>query len=800
MHEYAKGNHAITYTDIPAKNPGFAWHDGMVSGNGLNGYVTSGSPYDDVFIFQHMFLNFPSADPRYIPAELTGQLHEARQNVFNLNDKWEVKGADGKKRSRTYYYSFHPGHQLRLCMPKKQYTDYVRWTNHETAETGVRYADERGEWRRVSFTSRADNASITMIGPSSKGLAADVTVTIDDIWDMHHNTEKPKNDVNEMKYEIINGGDYVALVARYPSYPNSELKNGGYAGVTRIIREDKHTYLITEMTRTSDMDNHDILAELLGTTKAVQNKYTADGRFDYDAALAASSAIHGEIYNRAAFTLNADDDLSNEELIEIQRNSKDTFIPAFMQKTYAQGRYAQICCAGHSAPRLGGMWTGDWQPRWRGIYTLDANVNLQVSAMNTGSIREMAHGYIKFILRNAADFELNAAAAYNMTDAIQVSVNSDGDRAMHVEYDNAYPFQYWNAGASWCLLPIYEYWQCFGNGIIDGMDLERDILLPLLTKQANFWEQFVTPEYFIDTNGAARYERGKTALADGETYLLIPCYSPENHPLGYKSTITANATMDIAAARDGLKMAVSMAKTVKDNGWESQAQKWEALASKLTAYKIDTDGALCEWAVREYEERNNHRHISHLYPVWPAYEARRDPDLAKAAAKAVDNRNERNTSDATAGHGWMHKALVEARLGRGGGVTRSLLPMACGEGYYTSLMTDHDTNRKTETWCTDTIKGALGAVHEALVYSDDGEMELLPALPPDWTGGEITGIAARCRATVEWLRWDVAKGTVNVRIISNMEDNKITVSCFGDMRVVGLSNGESVELCFSTKS
>ena len=84
-----------------------------------------------------------------------------------------------------------------------------------------------------------------------------------------------------------------------------------------------------------------------------------------------------------------------------------------------------------------------------------------------------------------------------------------------VEYDQHYPFQYWNAGASWMLLPIFEFWQCFGNRPIpvaepirhlykqDCLDLERDILLPLLTMQANFWEQLCTPEYYVDQDGNA---------------------------------------------------------------------------------------------------------------------------------------------------------------------------------------------------------------------------------------------------------------------------------------------------------
>ncbi|MDG0791530.1 glycoside hydrolase family 95 protein [Cohnella ginsengisoli] len=142
---YEQGNYANDYIEVPMRDPGRAWRDGMVSGNGENGYVTSGSPYNDSFIFQQMWFNFPSPHPRAVPEELTAQLEEARLNVFNLNDQWKIKDSRGQTRARTFYYSYHPGHQLRLGMTKKgSVSAYERWTNYETAETGVRYTDERG--------------------------------------------------------------------------------------------------------------------------------------------------------------------------------------------------------------------------------------------------------------------------------------------------------------------------------------------------------------------------------------------------------------------------------------------------------------------------------------------------------------------------------------------------------------------------------------------------------------------------------------------------------------------------------
>ncbi|MBD3917204.1 glycoside hydrolase N-terminal domain-containing protein [Paenibacillus sp. PR3] len=848
---FHKGNFSRTYTDIPAANPGNEWRDGMVSGNGENGYITSGSPYRDCFIFQNMWFNFPSAEPRDIPEELTGQLEEARHHVYQLNDQWKIKDANGNTRVRTFYYSFHPGHQLRLeVMKRGNVSAYERWTNHETAETGVRYTDEHGQWLRTSFTSREDNVSITRLTQSSKGSKINLILSIEDIANMAR-AYNGHSEVKALQYKKIvdENAQYIAQAAHYPSYPLSEWKNGGYAGLTqiviaggtknRIMLEETDdpmnvgveqnpaiqvidadaVYLITTSRRVDDMGKLEAFAglarygaieELFAITNAVSEKYRdGNGIFHYEAALAPHVAKHAAEYNAVSLKLHDEADCcttDNGSLLQAQKADPVKLDLALLERIYNQGRYAMICCGGSSAPRLYGMWTGEWNPGWRGIYTLDANVNLQVSAMNTGHLTQMPLGYITFFLRNAPDFEYNARMAYGMHDALQVSVNSDGDRGMHVEYDNDYPFEYWNAGASWCLLPIYEYWQCYGNqqipiqekmriqslqsilSVRDGgltdkefadllnsgyLDLERDILLPLLTKQANFWEQICTPEYFTDINGRACYQKGKTSLMAGEKYIIIPTYSPENHPIGYNSTITANATMDISAARDGLHMIIAVERAVKREGYQAAVTRWEKVLELLPEYRYDADGALREWAMSEYTENNDHRHLSHLYPAWPAYETQNNLDLAQAASLALANRNKYNTNDATAGHGWMHKALVTARLKDGEGVAASLLPMMTNEGYYESLMSDHDTNRRCHTYCTDTLFGTVGAVNEALLFSNTGEIEVLPALPSDWLIGSIQGLMARTRIEVKQLSWSLAEGTVTVTLQSLENYNEV---------------------------
>lgn len=870
---YTKGNFANSYNELNKDSR--AWRDGMVSGNGEVGYITSGSPYSDSFIFQHMYFNYPSSQPREIPSELTGQLEDARENVFNLNDAWTIKDAYGNRRRRTYYYSYHPGHQLRLT---SSYTDtvknYIRWTNYETAETGVKFTDKYGEWTRKSFTSEVDGVSVTKMTKSSAGELINMTVSIDNISDMCKAYDG-MSAVTAQRYKKIVPEDcsYIAQIAHYPAYAGSELYDGGYGGVTMVIAEGENAkktrvvsgngdtmlvgdnaaikienadavYLITAsdrsfnmtgssgdvMTIFGNMTSYHLLDSLAEKVTAAAEKYSANGRFDYEAALAPSAKIQSEEFNRASFNLYGDEEFAeydNNALINAQRSNTERINHEFMRRAYEQARYAQICCGGTTAPRLYGMWTGEWNPGWRSIYTLDANVNLQVSAMNTGNLSgDFQEGYITFFLRHAPDFMYNAEMAYGMHDAIQLSVNADADRAMHVEYDNSYPFEYWNAGASWCLLPIYEYWQCFGNrqieindymriddlqkilSVRDGgltdeefaeikargyLDLEKDILLPLLTKQANFWEQIVTPRYYTDVNGNACHDESKTELNEGEKYIIIPTYSPENSPVGYNSTITANATMDISAARDGLDMVCAIEKAVGRDGWEKAVEKWESLKNSISDYKYDQDGALREWAMSEYTENNNHRHLSHLYVAWPAYDTQNNPLLAEAANIALDNRNKFNTGDATAGHGWMHKALVEARLKRGDGMMKSLLKMMNGTAYYSSMMTDHDTNRRNDTYCTDTAFGTLGAVNEALVFSNTGEIEIIPALPRDWTKGEIKGLMARTRAEVSELAWDFDTAAASASLTSLEDGNTIRLSC-GEAWTAASADGENLEI------
>ena len=841
--DMSKISYSKDYTELSAteQNKTSKWRQGMVSGNGMQGFVTSGSPYSDTFIFQNMHFIMPNRNVRYCP-ETFEELETVKQAIVNREDITDIANYDD-------VYRFHPGGQLRLDIEGEGEKNYLRYTDFETSQVGVRYENNDGVWNRKSFTSMADGAVITQISSSSNGAKVNMTLSLDDLCTM---ANFGSSDENNLKYKklVSDDADSIALVAHYPAYDNSELKHGGYATLTYVVVEggakekvylDKNNweyqfsgdncgikitdadavYLITISERTYDMGVYvafnkqtefALVDELYAQTKAVADKYTADGAFDYDKALENHLAIYQPQFDAVTLTLE-DSVASNESLLSAQHGRKK-LNSALAQRTYYAGRFAYLCCSGYATSRLYGMWTGEWNTGWGSKYTMDANVNLQTSSMNTGNISSSPIGYTYFILRQLPDWEENAYATHGFTEAIQAPVNSDGDKAVIVETCYPYPFRYWNAGTSWMIQPLYETLQCYGNiniplsdefdlnalrSVLSPIDedltdaqikemtdrgylrLEEDILLPMLVKSANYWDQLMTAEYYTDAQGGIHYEEGKTKLNEGETYCILPSYSPENNPSNYWSPSDANCAIDIAACRDNLNMLLDVMSRVTP---DADTSKWQQLLNDVPPYLYDETGALKEWATTAFEENNTHRHLSHLYCVWPLFETQDNEELKNASIQAINNR----TSENEASHALIHRSLIAARLKDRDSLTNALVKLENHRIRYDSLMTNHDYDRGS-CYCTDFAIGYLGIINESLVFSNTGEIEILPALPNSgFDKGTITGIKARTRATVEKLEWDIEAGTATVEITSDIQQT-IIVSC-------GLSDGEQ-EITFA---
>ena len=852
----AKSSFSNEFTQLDEKRNGKTlWRDGMVSGNGEQGVITSGAPYSDTLIYQNIHFILPNANPRVTP-DTADELESVRQAIIK-------KGGYTDSQPYLDVYGYHPGAQLRIRQEEREYSGFMRYTNYETAEVGVRYTDDKGQWDRRTFTSWADGVTITQITSSDKEKPVTAEFTFDNISSFAKFGDGSEVDIRYKKYADKDG--YMTFVAHYPSYEGSELKEGGYATVCYIISEgaDVKTtendlpdekqyagssnpglkvkkadtvYVISVSGRTAEMGAYDAFAdqeefaltdELKAQVKAVADKYTdEEGYFDYEGALKAHTDIFTPQFNAVEFSLGADITVANEDLIRKylpwEDLTKTEIDKTLAERAYYSGRYAALCCSGTSTSRLGGMWTGEFNPDWGSKFTMDANVNLQTAAMNTGNISSSPVGYVYFILRQAPDWEENAMATHGYTKALQAPVHTDGDNASIVESCYEYPFRYWNAGTSWMLYPMYETLMCYGDmhiplsdefdldelksvlspssaPLTDAqinaiksrgyLDLRTEILYPLLVNAANYWQQLLTPEYYTRADGSIAYTQGKTSLEEGESYCIIPSYSPENTPANYNSPSAANCAIDISACLSNMYMVIDIAKSIDEN---ADTSVWEGIIRDLPPYLFDDTGALKEWATTDFEEQNSHRHLSHLYLAWPMFETQQSDQLKQAAIQAVENR----ASENEASHALVHRSLIAARLNDREALTDALKGLMNSYIYYDSLLTNHHTNAESG-YCTDYAIGYTGIVNEALVYSYTGEVGLLPALPTSgFDEGVIKGIRLRTRATLTSMSW--TKSGVEAVITSDVAQT-LTVTCGmnGKQRQITFAAGESKTVSFA---
>ena len=411
-----KVSYSSTYTSLKDNktNKTDSWRQGMVSGNGLQGFVTSGDPYSDTFIFQNMHFLLPNKNARTCP-DTANELETVRRQIIKGQDITDNASYDD-------VYRYHPGGQLRLAQNKAHAKDYVRYTDYATGQVGVRYTDKNGTWLRRSITSMADGVVITRLDPSTTGTALDLTLSYDDLSTLANFGKSEEVDL-QYKKVTAEDGSALGLIAHYPDYENSERKDGGYATLTYVLpvggtRErvtlDKQTkesqfvgdntgvritgasglVLLTvsdytlEMGKLSDFagqTEYPLLADLRAQLEKVAARYSTDGAFDYDAALAAHLKVYQPQFDAVTLTLDQENLQSNEALLKAQKGKKK-INAALAQRTYYAGRYAALCCAGYSTGRLYGMWTGEWNTGWGSKYTMDANVNLQTAALNSSNM------------------------------------------------------------------------------------------------------------------------------------------------------------------------------------------------------------------------------------------------------------------------------------------------------------------------------------------------------------------------------------------------------------------------------
>jgi alpha-L-fucosidase 2 len=767
----ARGNH----DDSPAQR----WTDAFCVGNGRHGALVFGNPHDETVIVSHHGLTWPDAVQP--PAGGTPPpLHERLDAVRDLLLAGEPEQAlallsDGWPEYRPR--RFHPAFAVRLRTGGTNADDralpdgYRRTLDYRAGIAAVAWRDQGGRaWQRTCFVSREHDVVVQHVT-----APAGSTLTLVAEHDIRLDGAPPGLVVDAGVSGQTPGEMLVTARVRYPgpAAPSQRSRPGqdGYTGATRVVAVGGGCLTAAGGAVRVAGCRELLLLTRVGPGAEAEDLPAVVSRVPANAGdlLAGHVKLHAKAFGDVSLDLGAtaqERALPAGTLLGRQAALPDRPLPALLERLFDSGRYLLLSASGLLPPRLPGLWPGDWEPAWSGAITCNANLNLQLAGAVTTDVPAAVAALADMVRDRLPDWRVNARRIFGVR-GIAVPAHTDGTSGLSAHFAAGYPHHAWTAGADWLLAPLLDYVAATGD---EGFLRER--VLPALTELAAFYEDFLTRR---DSDGRV---------------ILVPSYSPENAP-GGRCPLAVNATMDVAAARHALTAAAA---ATADAG---AARRWRALAARLPSYRVNGDGALAEWAwppagtgAPPLPENYDHRHVSHLYPVWPLHEitAAGTPELAAAALRALRLRGAENDS----AHGYLHQALAAARL-RDAGLAGRLLAALTGSGFFfRSLMSSHYPGQSV--WNADAACALPGVLAELLVDSVPGRIELLPAVPDYLPSGRLRGVRTLTGVTVADLRWDAADGDAEAVLVSSARQQVDVGFWQAPARHVTLPAGQPVRL------
>ena len=505
------------------------------------------------------------------------------------------------------------------------------------------------------------------------------------------------------------------------------------------------------------------------------------GRFDkikeipYSALLEEHIRDHSALYDRFAFEIGGEEEHDNLptdlRLRQVQQGNADV---GLMKTLSDYGRYLTIACSreGGLPSTLQGLWNKEFFPPWDSKYTININTEMNywhVESCNLSECHEPLFGLLDRVRENG---RVVARRMYGCRGFV-AHHNTDihGDAAPQ---DIWYPGSYWVMGGAWLSTHLWMHFQ---------YTQDRDFLkkaFPVLAEAALFFVDFLTEkDGFLVTN---------------------PSVSPENSyilPSGERGACCMGATMDNQILRElfgsclGAWAALGgeAPEGCRIEGVESIEElmkQIEGCEKRLMPTRVSGRGTIMEW-MEDYREADpGHRHISHLYGLYPAEQITVDgtPELAAAARKTLECRLANG-----GGHtGWSRAWITNhyASLWDGEMAYASIEKML-EASIYPNLFDRHPPFQ------IDGNFGVCAAISRMLVQSSRERVILLPALPQAWKNGSVRGLCLVGNAEIR-LSW--RGGRLSGCRITAKAACDINVTYRGKQQHVQLKAGESAEVTF----